>query len=82
MQRKVLRYTLKKEKRRVWNQRLTQLSPADRAKVVQFRDDGLTMTAIAKRFGVSVAAISRTLDKERKPTKSGGWGRREGWGET
>jgi len=66
----------------VWNQRLTQLSPADRAKVAQFRDDGLTMTAIAKRFGVSIGTISRALDEERKPTKSSGWGRRVGWGET
>jgi DNA-directed RNA polymerase specialized sigma24 family protein len=65
----------------VWNERLAQLSPADRAKVVQFRELGLTMTSIAKRFGISTATVSRALNEERKPAKSGGWGRRQGWGE-
>jgi IS30 family transposase len=43
--------------------RLTHLKPADREKIVQFRDDGMTIAAIAKRFGVSIATISRALDK-------------------
>ena len=57
----------------MWNQRLTQLSPVDRAKrVLEFREAGLSQAAIAKRFGVSSATISRMLDQDRKPRKGNG----------
>jgi DNA invertase Pin-like site-specific DNA recombinase len=62
----------------VWTQRLVQLTKADREKVVQFRDDGLTNRAIAKRFNVSDATVSRILDAAGKPAKRGGWGQRVG----
>jgi IS30 family transposase len=66
----------------MWNQRLVQLTKTDlREKVVQFHDDGLTATAIAKRLGVSSSTISRIL-KEQKPSVSRtGWGRRIGYRE-
>jgi DNA-directed RNA polymerase specialized sigma24 family protein len=67
--------------KRVWNQRMAQLSKEDREKVIQFHHDGMTATAIAKRFGVSTATISRALTEKQKPTKPGGIGRRIGWGE-
>jgi IS30 family transposase len=47
----------------MWKSTLTHLRQPDREKITQFRDDGMTMAAIAKRFGVSVATISRSLDK-------------------
>jgi IS30 family transposase len=65
----------------VWQQRLTSLSKTDRAKVVQFHDDGFTNRAIAKRFGVSIATISRILDEAGKPAKRGGFGVRIGFNE-
>jgi IS30 family transposase len=47
----------------MWKSTLTHLKPADREKIVQFRDNGMTMMALARRFGVSIATISRALDK-------------------
>jgi len=63
----------------VWN--VQKLTSADRAKAVLLHDSGLTVTALAKRFGVSTATISRTINEKPKPAKPGGWGQREGWGE-
>jgi IS30 family transposase len=47
----------------MWKSTLTHLKPADREKITQFRDDGMTLMALAKRFGVSTATISRALDR-------------------
>ncbi len=62
----------------MWDRRLVQLSKSDREKVVQFRDDGMTNRAIAKRFHVSDATVSRILDKASKLAKRGGFGMRVG----
>jgi IS30 family transposase len=48
----------------MWKSTLAQLTQAEREKITQFRDDGMTMTAIAKRFGVSIPTISRLLDEK------------------
>lgn len=62
----------------MWEDRLKQLSKADREKVVQFRDDDLTNHAIAKRLNVSDSTVSRILDEAGKPVKRGGFGVRIG----
>lgn len=53
----------------MWNQRLVQLTPAQRERVARLYAEGVNMTAIAVRCGVSVATISRALEKQ-KPAKS------------
>ncbi len=54
----------------MWEQSLHKLSAADRERIIRLhRDDGVTASAIAKRFHVSDAAVSRILDEERKPVK-------------
>jgi DNA invertase Pin-like site-specific DNA recombinase len=65
----------------MWEERLNKLNEQDRERVIQFRDDGMTNRAIAKRFNVSDATVSRILDEEGKSAKPGGWGHREGDGE-
>jgi transposase-like protein len=55
----------------VWDERLHKLSDADRERIIRLhRDDGVTASAIAKRFGVSDAHVSRILDEERKQVKT------------
>ena len=53
----------------MWEERLHKLSDADRERIVQFRDEGMTNRAIAKRFHVSDATVSRILDDAPKPAK-------------
>jgi DNA invertase Pin-like site-specific DNA recombinase len=66
----------------VWEQSLHKLNATDRERIIRLhRDDGVTASAIAKRFHVSDATVSRILDEERKAAKPGGWGHREGYGE-
>jgi transposase-like protein len=66
----------------VWEERLHKLSAADRERIIRLhRDDGVTASAIAKRFHVSDALVSRILDEERKAAKPGGWGHRQGYRE-
>jgi IS30 family transposase len=65
----------------VWEQRLNQLSEADRKRVVQFCDDGMTSRAIAKRLSVSDATVSRILDEAGKRPKRGEFGVRIGYNE-
>ena len=65
----------------MWEKRLHHLTNADITRIVQFRDEGMTNHAIAKRFHVSDATVSRILDEEGKSVKPGGWGHREGYRE-
>jgi len=67
----------------VWNERLAKLTDSDRAKIAAFRAEGMTIRALARRFGVSEGTISRLSDEKRtgKPIQKRGWGRSEGWGE-
>jgi len=65
----------------MWEERLHKLSDEDRERMVQFHHDGMTNRAIAKRFHVSDALVSRLLDEEGKAVKRGGWGCREGYRE-
>ena len=53
----------------MWNKRLTEMTKSDRDRVTQYRADGLSQKAIATRFGVSGATISRILDEKRKSAK-------------
>jgi DNA-binding transcriptional regulator LsrR (DeoR family) len=65
----------------MWEERLHKLSDADRERIVQFHQDGMTNHAIAKRFGVSDALVSRILDDASKTPKPGGFGIRIGFNE-
>jgi DNA invertase Pin-like site-specific DNA recombinase len=51
----------------MWNERIAKLTPVDREKAKTLRDDGMKMATIAKRFGCSIATISRALDEKREP---------------
>jgi IS30 family transposase len=63
----------------VWTQRIDKLTESDRAKIAAFRTEGMTMLALAKRFGVSEGTISRVAkEKNAKPTTRGGFGRHIG----
>jgi len=53
----------------MWNKRLTEMTKSDRDRVAQFRAEGLLQTAIATRFGVSAATISRMFNKKPKPAR-------------
>jgi DNA invertase Pin-like site-specific DNA recombinase len=58
-----------------WNQKLKSLDPTQRARILSLRDEGITIDAIARRYSVSVATVSRTCDAA-KVAKVGA--RREG----
>jgi DNA invertase Pin-like site-specific DNA recombinase len=51
------------EGRIVWHRRIAKLTPVDREKIIRLRDDdGMTLTAIAKRFSVTTTTIWRLLE--------------------
>jgi transposase-like protein len=54
----------------VWERTLHKLSAEDRERIVQLHRDGVTASAIAKRFGVSDGTVSRILGGEGKLARS------------
>jgi transcriptional regulator with XRE-family HTH domain len=44
------------------------LTEDDKDKIRLLRDEGVTLEALAKRFGVSIATISRVCTNRRHPT--------------
>jgi transposase len=50
----------------VWGQRLSQLTERQRQDVWLRSDEGASMTELSKRFGVSVATISRICSDRRQ----------------
>jgi transposase-like protein len=49
----------------VWEERLHKLTDADRERIIRFRlDEGMTGSAIARRFHGSASTVSRILDGE------------------
>ena len=54
----------------MWNQKLGALSPAQRSKILLLRNDGVTIEAIAKRYGVSPATVSRIDGRQVRNVKT------------
>ncbi len=55
---------------RVWGERLNRLDPDDRQRIWLLRDEGQSLESIAKRFGVSIATVSRIVSDRRQRTNT------------
>jgi transposase-like protein len=52
----------------MWEQRLYELTDKKKQAIVEFREQGIGIAALAKRFGVSTTTIWRTLDESKAAT--------------
>jgi DNA-directed RNA polymerase specialized sigma24 family protein len=52
----------------VWGQRLSALTQSQREEIWLRRDEGATLDQLARRFGVSIATISRACSDRRQRT--------------
>jgi IS30 family transposase len=52
----------------MWEQNLNKIDQPERELIWKLKDEGLTLTALAKRFNVSIATISRVVQDRRQRT--------------
>jgi transcriptional regulator with XRE-family HTH domain len=52
----------------MWEEALNKLDQVHRERIWQLRNEGCTLEAIAKRFGVSIATVSRICADRRQRT--------------
>lgn len=52
----------------MWETNLNKIEQPERELIWKLKDEGLTLTALAKRFNVSIATISRVVQDRRQRT--------------
>jgi IS30 family transposase len=52
----------------MWEERLNELTDADRQRIWLLRDEGIPLAQLAKRFNCSIATISRVCSDRRQRT--------------
>lgn len=54
----------------MWGQRLAQLSDKQRGEAAALRDEGMSLEALARRYGVSLSQIWRALSPGNPPVRN------------